>query len=482
MKLNSLRNRLILSHILPLAVMIPVVGILLVYLLETQVLLPQLAVRLLGDARLLKEITRAEYELWGNPYFFEDMLSRVQLEPDVRVMFLSPDGHLLYSSDPGDVEHFGNTINAAGLASAAQGREVTLTNYSPMRLNNVLIDVLTPVIGYSGQVIGIVRVTYRLLSIYDLFSQFRELTVIVLVFGLLLGAVLGFVLAINIERPVRRVTRAIYDVARGVRTEKLAEQGPEEIRSLARAVNYMVERLESMERSRRQLLANLVHELGRPLGALRSAIHSLSKGAANDPQLLNELTSGMDEEAIRLQHVLEDLAHLHDQVVGTLELNLSPISLSEWLPRMLVPWQEAALEKQLRWQADIPVDLPTVQADPVRLSQIIGNLASNAIKYTPSGRSVSVTAGTEEQWAWIKVTDTGPGISPDEQEKVFVPFYRGDQSSRIKQGMGLGLSIARDLTTAHGGKLELRSTPGLGSSFIVWLPANGIEPVSGSSS
>ena len=222
--------------------------------------------------------------------------------------------------------------------------------------------------------------------------------------------------------------------------------------------------------ARRQLLANLVHELGRPLGALRSAIHALSKGAGDDPQLLDDLTTGMDEETARLQHVLEDLAHLHDQVLGTLEMNLKPIALSEWLPRMLVPWQEAALEKKLEWKAEIPTDLPTVQADPVRLAQIIGNLASNAVKYTPSGRSVSVSCRGRGAWVWMRVSDSGPGISPEEQEHIFEPFYRGDQGRRIKQGMGLGLSIARDLALAHGGRLEVESQPGGGSSFTVWIP------------
>ncbi len=106
MKFNSLRFRLVLSHILPLLVMIPLVGIALVYVVETRVLLPQLASKLVGDARLLKEITRAEYELWGNPVFFERMLSRVQLEPGIRVMFMTPDGRLLYSSDTGDAGRF----------------------------------------------------------------------------------------------------------------------------------------------------------------------------------------------------------------------------------------------------------------------------------------------------------------------------------------------------------------------------------------
>ena len=470
MKLDSLRNRLILSHIVPLVVMIPLVGIALVYLLETQVLLPQLAAKLVGDARLLNEITRSEYELWGNPYLFQLMLSRVQLDPDVRVMFLTPDGRMLYSSDPADEGWLGRRIEPAGLESAQQGEEAVLTNYSILRLNNVLIDVLSPVVDARRELVGIVRVTYQIASLYELLSQSRYLIAIVLAFGLLLGAVIGSMLAVTIGRPVQRVTQAIYDVASGSRAEMLPEEGPQEMRNLSRAVNYLVERLSGMELARRRLLANLVHELGRPLGALRSAIHALSTGAGNDPQLVSDLVVGMDEETARLQGVLEDLAHLHDQVLGTLEMNLAPVALSEWLPRLLIPWQEAALEKRLEWQANIPPDLPTIQADAVRLAQIVGNLASNAIKYTPPGRTVSVSAGVEAEMAWIAVRDGGPGIPPGEQEKVFAPFYRGDQGRRIKQGMGLGLSIARDLVVAHGGRLDLKSAPGEGSQFTVWIP------------
>jgi signal transduction histidine kinase len=478
MKFNSLRFRLVLSHILPLLVMIPLVGIALVYVVETQVLLPQLASKLAGDARLLKEITRAEYELWGNPVFFERMLSRVQLEPGIRVMFMTPDGRLLYSSDTGDAGVFDTYVDAPGLLRARRGEDTISTNYSLLRVKNVLIDAVSPVLNSQQQVVGIVRVTYRVASLYELFLQFRELIGFVLIMALLVGGTLGLLLAVNIGKPVQRVTRAIYDIASGLRAEALIEQGPEELRSLSRAVNYLVERLNGMEMARRQLLANLVHELGRPLGALRSAIHALSRGAGDDPQLLHDLTTGMDEETIRLEHVLDDLAHLHDQVLGTLEMNLNPIALSEWLPRMLVPWQEAALEKKLEWRADIPVDLPIVQADPVRLAQIIGNLASNAIKYSPPGKSVSLGAGVEGAWVWMRVSDTGPGIPPDEQAHIFEPFYRGNQGRRIKQGMGLGLSIARDLALAHGGRLEVESQQGKGSQFTAWIPVDITSTVS----
>jgi two-component system, OmpR family, sensor histidine kinase BaeS len=130
-----------------------------------------------------------------------------------------------------------------------------------------------------------------------------------------------------------------------------------------------------------------------------------------------------------------------------------------------------ARDKNLHWQVQLPASLPPVFADPVRLAQVVGNLASNAVKYTPPDGSVMVEAGDLDNMTWIRVSDTGPGIPLDEQEKIFVPFYRGSQERRIKQGMGLGLTIARDLVQAHGGRISLESEPGKGSQFTVWLPA-----------
>ena len=114
--------------------------------------------------------------------------------------------------------------------------------------------------------------------------------------------------------------------------------------------------------------------------------------------------------------------------------------------------------------------MPVIQADADRLAQAVGNLVSNAIKYTPPGGVITVSAGTKDSESWVRVSDTGPGIPVNEREKIFQPFYRGGQGHRFPQGMGLGLSIARDLATAHGGRIELESTPGLGSQFTIWLP------------
>lgn len=467
---RSLRQRLIWSQILPLLLVLPLMGVLLIYSLEGQILIPQLAKNLVSNTRLLAEISSAEFELWGDPILFESLISRIQLDPDIQVMFLDRRGFLLYSSDSDDLPLKGTVMALPGLAQAQAGKEVALTNYSIFSLSNVVVDVYEPVTNASREVIGIVRLTYRLGSIYDIFSQLRWQILVALGLGLVLSVFLGTWLAISISQPVREVTDAIYGLASGQRREPVQENGPDELRSQAQVVNFLVEQLHSLEVSRRQLLANIVHELGRPLGALRSAIHALGTGADRDPALLADLTQGMDDETMRLQYLLDELANLYDKTTGNLELSLRPVDTVNWLREVLIPWRAAAQEKQLNWADEFPATLPSISIDSMRMAQILGNLASNAIKYTTPGGTVMISAGVDEKTFWLKVSDTGVGIKADEREKIFLPFYRGDTGRRIKQGMGLGLTIARDLALAHGGNISVESTPGQGSIFTLTLP------------
>jgi signal transduction histidine kinase len=473
---RSLRQRLIWSQILPLLITLPLMGVLLVYSLEGQILIPQLAKNLLSDARLLAEISSAEFELWGEPVLFQSMISRVQLDSDVQVMFLDGQGTLLYSSDAHDLPLRGTILALPGLAQAQAGKETALTNYSILNLSNVMVDVYEPVADASRQVVGIVRLTYSLGSLYDIFNQLRWQILIALGLGLVLSILLGTWLAIGISRPVREVTDAIYSLATGQSREPIQEKGPQELRSQAQAVNFLVAQLHSLETSRRQLLANIVHELGRPLGALRSAIHALGKGAADEPALLADLTRGMDEETHRLQYLLDELANLYDKTTGGLELNRQPVETVDWLRGVLSPWRAAAEEKRLIWQDEIPAVLPSIFIDSQRMAQVVGNLLSNAIKYTPSGGMVKVAAGVNGENFWLKVSDTGAGVHADERDRIFQPFYRGDTGRRIKQGMGLGLTIAHELVMAHGGQISVESAPGEGSEFTVTLPLP--QPVS----
>ena len=467
---RTLRQRLIGSQILPLLLTLPLMGVLLIYSLEGQILIPQLAKNLVSNARLLAEISSAEFELWGDPILFESLISRVQLDSDIQVMFLDGQGRLLYSSNSNDLPFRGNVMPLPGIAPTRAGKETALTNYSILNLSNVKVDVYEPVINASRQVIGIVRLTYSIGSLYDIFNQLRWQILIALGLGLLLSALLGTWLAIGISRPVHEVTDAIYSLATDQRREPIQERGPEELRSQARAVNFLVEQLHSLETSRRQLLANIVHELGRPLGALRSAIHALRKGAADDPQLLSDLTRGMDDETSQLQYLLDELANLYDKTTGSLELDRKLVETASWLRDVLLPWRTVAEEKHLIWQEELPAGLKPIAIDPMRMAQVVGNLLSNAIKYTPAGGTVNISTGADEKNFWLKVSDSGVGVQVDERERIFQPFYRGNTGKRIKQGMGLGLTIARELITAHGGQLDVDSEPGKGSTFTISLP------------
>jgi len=329
--------------------------------------------------------------------------------------------------------------------------------------------VLVPVADVDHHLVGVVRLSYQLPG-YGRFLQLRFLVLGVLTVGVLLGVVVGGGLALNLERPLRQVAYAIEQM-QGSSLSHLPEQGYVEINVLIRAFNRLVERTHSLEAARRQLLANLVHELGRPLGAMLSATQALQDGAVNDPALRAEFLEGIQDGLLRLRRLLEDLHGLHESDAGPLPLNRHLVCVSEWLPAALTLWHAAALSKPLGWEASIPPELPEMRLDPDRLAQALGNLLNNAIQYTPPQGMVKVAAGTTPDAVWIRVADTGAGIPPDSLSHIFEPFYRVPSDRRFRHGMGLGLSIARDIVSAHGGWIDVKSTLGHGSEFTLWLPS-----------
>jgi signal transduction histidine kinase len=470
--LKTLRRRLILSHALPLLVTIPLVGIALVYVLETQVLLPNLADGLTGDAKLIANIVAEQPEIWQNPAQAQALLTHLNPGSTARAMLLDPRGRLLASTDPNDAQRLGQTLDNTDLAQALNGQVSVHRQYS-RQLHADIADVLVPVVAPDQQVIGVVWLSHQLTGVRAWFLRLRFLVAGVLVVGLLFGAAVGWVLAAQLSRPVRNVTGSVYQLASGQRLKLLPEQGPEEMQLLAHAINILAERWRKSEQANRQLLSNLVHELGRPLGAWYSAVQALQDGAAEDIELRDELLSGMAVEVRSLQRLLDDLSRLHERSAGKFRLQRRATALSKWLPQVLGPWREAGKAKGLDWESVIPTDLPVLDVDPNRLNQAVGNLLSNAIKYTPPGGKLSLRAGVKDDAVWIRVSDTGPGISAEHQAHVFTPFYRVPQTGEQQKGIGLGLSIARDLTVAHGGQLEVESTPGSGSHFTLWLPTSG---------
>ncbi len=461
---HSLRNRLIFSHILPALLIIPLMGAAMVYVLETRLLLPTVYSNLAKEAKLMAAITRNQPVFWLNRDAAQQLVNGAGPYLNGRLSLVTLDGHILASSDsPPDGDGI-PLVELPDMTGVRQGEVVELRN-------GPLAEAIAPVYDLSGREIGVIRMTTQVVTVSEEIYQLRYLLGFVLLLAVLAGLGLGSYLAISLNRPIQHVTRSIQELARGDWQAHVEERGPDEMRLLAAEVNALVDKLHSLEKARRQLLANLVHELGRPLGAIRSAILALLHGADKDLQLSNDLLTGLDEETVRLQHLLEDLAGLHDQVLGKLELNRSPVKLNDWLVSTLSPWEASARQKGLAWAVDVAPDLPVVMMDPDRMAQAIGNILSNAIKFTPAGGKVSTSIESADSQLLIQVEDNGPGIPLQEQEKIFQPFIRGSQGRRIVEGMGLGLSIAREIVVAHGGDIKLESTPGVGSRFILQMPA-----------
>ncbi len=460
--LRTLRNRLILSHILPALIIIPLMGAAMVYILETRLLLPTIYKNLAKEAELMAEITRNQPIFWQDRQAAELLVDGVSPYLNGKISLVTWNGRLLASSDITDGVDINQLVELPDLSNVPQGQVVQLQN-------GPLAEAITPVYDLSGRPVGVIRMTTRVVTVSDEIYQLRYLLGFVLLFGVLAGVVLGSYFAFGINRSIQRVTVSIQALAHEDWQAHVEEQGPEELRTLASEVNMLVDRLHSLEKARRQLLANLVHELGRPLGAIRSAIQALLHGADKDAQLSSDLLTGMDDETLRLQHLLDDLAGLHGQVLGRLELNRSPVQLNDWLGNILSPWEAAARQKGLTWFVDITPNLPKVMIDSDRMAQALGNIVSNAIKFTPAGGQVSTIVRMPEDQLSIRVSDTGLSIPASEQEKIFEPFYRGSQGRRIVEGMGLGLSIARDIISAHGGEIKVESDSA-GTTFILQIP------------
>lgn len=351
-----------------------------------------------------------------------------------------------------------------------------LFGYALERHIFVTADAVTPVVlptplpGYPAPVEGVAPPTPLDESVERDLELLRYWLIGGVVIALLVGVNLASLSAYYLERPLARLTGAVQHMTKGQPLPTIEQQGPQEITALVTAFNDLNLQLKNVESSREQLLTNVVHELGRPLGAMRMAVRALRDGAVEDTVFREELFVGIEEEIQRLNRLLDNLVQLGGSVLKTFEVHRKPVPLSEWLPTVLPLWQPTAVAKGLSWQSEIPATLPILSIDTDRLGQVLGNLLSNAIRYTPSGGSITVRAGESAQQVWIEVADTGIGIPIEEQTKVFDPFFRSSAHTRFPQGMGLGLPIAREIVTAHGGTLTLSGLPGEGTTFRIELP------------
>ncbi len=289
------------------------------------------------------------------------------------------------------------------------------------------------------------------------------LAVLVGLFGLLLTA-----RALRgAAAPVGDFMDAVGRISDGDYSARVAEHGPREARSLARAFNRMAAQLEAGEASRRSLLADVTHELRTPLTVMQGNLEGVLDGVY--PADAEHLRPILDEMQV-LSRLIDDLRTLALAESGSLTLHREPTDLGVLAGETVAAFRSQAEAAGVRLDLSVADDLPLLPVDPVRLREVLANLIANALRYTPGGGQVQVIEVRGPNGGIsLSVHDTGSGIPPEALPHIFDRFYKGPDS----RGTGLGLAIARNLARAHGGELSVQSTPGQGTTMTVTLPGEG---------
>lgn len=308
-------------------------------------------------------------------------------------------------------------------------------------------------------------------------QAFWRATVVVLVVAIALALLLGALFAARLLRPVREITRRVERLGEGDYADRLPDAGGDELGRLARAVNEMAARVEASiaslrgtDRLRRELVANVGHDLRTPLAALRLTLDEAERfsreGRADD---VADALAAARRQAEGAGDLVADLFELSvlDRPDDT--LRLGPVPLGE-LVRDVASRQSRAFETAgVGFSVDVPTGLPTIEADGARLVRALSNLLDNARRHTPPGGTVRLAVRAASGEAVIEVADTGEGIAADVLPHVFERYYRGGGARTRGAGTGLGLAIARAVAEAHGGTLTVESVVGEGSAFRMTL-------------
>jgi signal transduction histidine kinase len=285
--------------------------------------------------------------------------------------------------------------------------------------------------------------------------------------SLLIAVVAGIFLARHLSKPILETVKAAQDIADGKYETRLQEEtGTKEVDQLVESINYLAQCLEKQEALRRQLTADVAHELRTPLTTVQTHVEAILEGVWEPTR---ERLESCYDEMNRLGSLVSDLERLASVESGNLKLNKSQISLRELADKILRDFEKEWKDKCLDVRAE--GDCALVHADRDRISQVLINLVSNAVKYTPDGGKIRVLLSDRPDSVVLHVQDTGIGIPEEELPYIFERFYRADKSrNRNTGGSGIGLAIVKSIVSAHGGTIDAESNLGEGSNFIVTLP------------
>ncbi|HET8872088.1 MAG TPA: HAMP domain-containing sensor histidine kinase [Gaiellaceae bacterium] len=344
--------------------------------------------------------------------------------------------------------------------------KVRTFKFTPPDADHEYLAVSSPLqLGRREPYFGALIVAKPTAELRDRWVTLVERLALAAILGILVAGALAWYLSRRITEPVLALTEAADEIAEGHYDVKLPPvRGHDEIGLLSARFGQMAERLQEAEELERNFLMTVSHELRTPLTAIRGHVEALREGVAQDEASRRESLGVIAAEAARLERLVGDVLDLAKLDRRRFTLRHEEVDMARLLERAYAAFSEEARRRGIDYESEISAR-PVIVADGDRVLQIISNLLSNAFRWTPDGGRVELALDQQNGLVSVAVQDSGPGISADEVDRIFRPFWSRDGS-----GTGLGLAIARELASAHGGRIELQTEPGHGTRFELVLP------------
>ncbi|MDF2958588.1 MAG: two-component system sensor histidine kinase [Paenibacillus sp.] len=467
---KSIFRRILFSNMLTVLLGLCVVGLLISFFTKDYII-DSKKEELLREA---KRVNLAVQNLTVLDEGVKDLLIFFDQSYDTRIWIFDLQGKIVATSSKDEV-YIGKSVDASIVSKVSKG-ENSVSNMQFEGLKESMLSVVVPW-GKDNQVYGGIVLHAPVTGMNETITNLRETILWGTLFGLLLSAVIASYLSWTISQPLQKIDRAAAKIGMGDYSERIRIGSKDEIGDLAATINHMVEKLEivdlekkKLEQIRQDFLANVSHELRTPLTAMQGFLEALQDGLIDEtakPRYYDIIYN----ETLHMNRLVDDIMDLIKLENNEIMLSRSPVDVGTLLQQVAFKFEPEAKDKNTAIELHIRDGLSKAYADLSRLEQICNNLVKNAIKFTDNG-IISIQAFNEEPYIHIIISDTGIGISSDDQEMIWERFFKVDRGrSKKNQGTGLGLAIVRELVGLHEGKIEVKSEIGKGTTFDVWIPS-----------
>jgi len=384
-------------------------------------------------------------------------------------------GEVLETSAPGENKHINITPS---IATALIGENALRGSY-----RSDYMDVAVPIAGDGGNAKYVLYIFDNKQTVQSLNTEIFSLILEAVIIGFAISIAISLIVSKTMLSPIQGMTKAAKAMADGDFSRKIAVESKDEIGILAETFNDMALQIETMleelkkaEMLRREFVANVSHELRTPLTSIRTYAETMSDNQGIPQETEEEFLRVIINESDRMTKIVQDLLELSRFDSGNSKLTLEEFPVEKSVRDVYAAIALEAKKRSHVINLELEWKLPRIVGDRARIEQVLMNIISNALKYTPDGGRIDIYVGSLMDSVWIRIEDTGIGIPEEDLPRVFDRFYRVDKArTRESGGTGLGLSIAKEIVTKHGGDIKIESTQGKGTSVTITLPIRAAE-------